>query len=58
MAGDRGWLYFAAFVRSIATGMIGVLLGVYLSELQLSADAIGVIVGIGLGGAADRKSVV
>jgi MFS family permease len=52
MTGDRGWLYFAAVVRSIATGMIGVLLGVYLSELQLSADAIGVIVGIGLGGAA------
>ena len=52
MVGDRGWLYFAVFVRSVATGMIGVLLGVYLSELHLSADAIGVIVGIGLGGAA------
>lgn len=52
MVGDRGWLYFAVFVRSVATGMIGVLLGVYLSELHLSADAIGVIVGVGLGGAA------
>jgi MFS family permease len=50
--GDRGWLYFAAFVRSLATGMIGVLLGIYLSELHLGADSIGVIVGIGLGGAA------
>ena len=48
----RGWLYFAVSVRSIATGMIGVLLGIYLSELKLGADAIGVIVGVGLGGAA------
>ena len=49
---DRGWLYFAVFVRSLATGMIGVLLGIYLSELKLGADAIGIIVGVGLGGAA------
>jgi MFS family permease len=49
---DRGWLYFAVFVRSLATGMIGVLLGIYLSELHLGADSIGVIVGVGLGGAA------
>lgn len=49
---DRGWLYFAVFVRSLATGMIGVLLGIYLSELHLGVDAIGVIVGVGLGGAA------
>lgn len=49
---DRRWLYFAVFVRSLATGMIGVLLGIYLSELHLGADAIGIIVGIGLGGAA------
>lgn len=32
--------------------MIGVLLGIYLSELDLDADAIGLIVGVGLGGAA------
>ena len=52
LVSDRGWLYFAVFVRSLATGMIGVLLGIYLSELHLGADAIGVIVGLGLGGAA------
>lgn len=52
MGRDRGWLYFAVFVRSLATGMIGVLLGIHLSELHLGVDAIGVIVGIGLGGAA------
>jgi MFS family permease len=49
---DRGWLYFAVFVRSLATGMIGVLLGIYLARLDLAADAIGVVVGLGLGGAA------
>jgi MFS family permease len=49
---DRSWLYFAVFVRSLATGMIGVLLGIYLSQLELGADAIGAIVGVGLGGAA------
>lgn len=52
MVSDRGWLYFAVFVRSLATGMIGVLLGIYLSELQLGPDAIGLFVGVGLGGAA------
>lgn len=55
---DRGWLYFAVFVRSLATGMIGVLLGIYLSELQLGADAIGVVVGVGLGGAAAATLLV
>jgi MFS family permease len=49
---DRGWLYFAVFVRSLATGMIGVLLGIYLAELRFDAASIGVIVGVGLGGAA------
>lgn len=49
---DRSWLYFAVFVRSLATGMIGVLLGIYLAELHLGADTIGLIVGVGLGGAA------
>ncbi|HEY5808133.1 MAG TPA: MFS transporter [Povalibacter sp.] len=48
---DRKSLYLAAFVRSLATGMIGVLLGVYLAELRLDAGAIGVIIGAGLAGA-------
>ncbi|MBV6422740.1 MAG: hypothetical protein NAOJABEB_00523 [Steroidobacteraceae bacterium] len=49
---DRSWLYIAVSVRSLATGMMGVLLGLYLAELRLGADAIGVIVAVGLGGAA------
>jgi MFS family permease len=49
---DRQWIYVAAFVRSVATGMIGVLLGIYLAQLEMTPAAIGVIVGLGLAGAA------
>jgi MFS family permease len=49
---DRHLLYLAAFVRALATGLIGVLLGVYLGEIGLDAGAIGVIVSLGLAGAA------
>lgn len=48
---DRQSLYAAAFMRSVATGMIGVLLGVYLAELDLSVQTMGVIIGLGLAGA-------
>ena len=51
-AKDRQFLYVAAFVRALATGLIGVLLGVYLAELGISTGAIGVIVSMGLAGAA------
>lgn len=49
---DQQLLYLAAFVRALATGFIGVLLGVYLGELGLDAATIGVIVSAGLAGAA------
>ncbi len=49
---DRHWLYAAVLVRSIATGMMGVLLGIYLANLALDANAIGVVIGLGLAGAA------
>ena len=49
---DRQWLYAAALVRSVATGMMGVLLGIYLASLSLGANAIGVVIGLGLAGAA------
>jgi MFS family permease len=48
---DRRSLYVAAFVRAVATGMIGVLLGVYLARLELDAEAIGVTISAGLAGA-------
>jgi len=49
---DRTILYTVAFLRALATGMIGVLLGVYLAQLDLSPSSIGLIVGLGLGGGA------
>ncbi|HET9865163.1 MAG TPA: MFS transporter [Steroidobacteraceae bacterium] len=48
---DRNWLYLAVLARSLATGMIGVLLGVHLATLELSAPAIGAVIGSGLAGA-------
>src|SRR5262245_22815905 len=49
---DRRILYATAFVRALATGMIGVLLGFYLAALHLDAASIGLVVGAGLAGAA------
>ena len=51
-SGDRRLLYTAAFVRAIATGLIGVLLGVYLARVGLDAARIGIVVTAGLAGAA------
>jgi MFS family permease len=48
---DRQWLYAAVLARSVATGMMGVLLGIYLASLALDANVIGVIIGLGLAGA-------
>ncbi|HEV7608430.1 MAG TPA: MFS transporter [Steroidobacteraceae bacterium] len=49
---DRRWIYTAVLARSLATGMMGVLLGIYLASLDLDANAIGVVIGLGLAGAA------
>src|SRR5215471_6261050 len=58
MKKDRNWLYFAVLARSLATGMIGVLLGIYLSELALKPGLISLTVGIGLVGAVCASLVV
>jgi MFS family permease len=55
---DRTWIYVAVFARSLATGMIGVLLGVHLATLQLSPSAIGMVVGAGLWGATLATAIV
>jgi len=55
---DRRLFYIAAFVRALATGMMGVLLGLYLASRRLDADAIGVIVTLGLAGAALATGLV
>ncbi len=55
---DRRLLYVTAFLRALATGMIGVLLGFYLASQRLDPGAIGVIVAAGLAGAAVATLVV
>ena len=49
---DRAWLYCAVFARSVATGMMGVLLGIYLAEIGIGTAASGIIITLGLAGAA------
>lgn len=49
---DRRILLACAFLRAFATGLMGVLLGLYLARLDFTAGEIGVVVGIGLTGAA------
>jgi MFS family permease len=48
---DRRLIYSAAFLRAVATGMIGVLLGLYLARLGFDPAAIGIVVAAGLAGA-------
>jgi MFS family permease len=45
-------LYAAAFVRALATGMAGVLLGIYLAKVGFDAAQIGNVVALGLAGGA------
>jgi MFS family permease len=49
---DRRLLYAAAFLRAVATGMIGVVLALYLGFLGASPSAIGAVVSAGLAGGA------
>ena len=49
---DRTVLLAAAFLRALATGMIGVLAGIYLAKLAFSPAQIGLVVSLGLAGAA------
>jgi MFS family permease len=49
---DRNIIYAGAFVRSLATSLIGVLLGIYLAKLRFDPAEVGLVVGVGLAGAA------
>jgi MFS family permease len=49
---DRRLLYTTAFLRAVATSLVGVLLGVYLGRQGISGAAFGTIVSSGLIGAA------
>jgi MFS family permease len=55
---DRQILYAGAFVRSLATSLIGVLLGIYLAKLHFAPAEVGLVVGVGLTGAALAALVV
>jgi predicted MFS family arabinose efflux permease len=55
---DRALLYAAAFLRALATGLVGVLLGLYLARLSLGPAEIGQVVSAGLAGAASAALVV
>ena len=55
---DRVVLYTAAFVRALATGMIGVLMGVYLARMDFDPARIGYVVGAGLLGCAAAALLV
>jgi MFS family permease len=52
LVSDRRLLYAAAFVRAVATGLIGVLLGLHLARLGLDPVRSGLVIGAGLWGAA------
>lgn len=49
---DRKILYTTALMRSVAIGMTGVLLGLYLARLQFTPASIGLVITSGLMGAA------
>ena len=54
----RKLLLGAAFLRALATGMAGVLLGIYLADRELSPGQVGAVAGAGLAGAAAGALVV
>ncbi|HXC52052.1 MAG TPA: MFS transporter [Candidatus Limnocylindrales bacterium] len=49
---DRATLLSTAFLRALATGLIGVELGLYLTHLDLGASRVGLVVAAGLLGGA------
>lgn len=51
MSRDRYILYTTAFLRALATGMMGVLLGIYLARMAFTPSQIGLVISIGLMGA-------
>lgn len=55
---DRRVLFTAAFLRALATGMVGVLIGIYLAKLGFDPAQTGTVIGVGLGGAALAALVV
>ena len=55
---DRVIINVAAFLRSFGVGLMGVVLGIYLSRIGFSAFRIGAVVAIGLAGSALATTAV
>jgi len=55
MSSDRRILYTTAFLRALATGMMGVLLGIYLARMAFTAAQIGLVISAGLAGLRLRR---
>ncbi len=55
---DRRLVITAAFLRALATGLMGVLLGIYLDKLAFTPADIGLVIGFGLSGAALSTLIV
>jgi MFS family permease len=55
---DRVVINLAGFLRSFGVGLMGVVLGIYLSRLGFSALTIGTVVALGLAGAASATATV
>jgi MFS family permease len=54
---DRTLLYAAAFVRAVATGMVGVVFGLFLASAGLDPSRIGYVIGAGLAGGATATAI-
>jgi MFS family permease len=55
---DRRLIYSATFLRALATGLMGVLLGIYLDKLAFTPADVGLVIGCGLAGAALSTLIV
>ena len=51
-------IYAAAWLRSFGIGLLGVVLGVFLSREGFSSTSIGIVIAAGLAGAAAATAVV
>ena len=51
-------IYMAGFLRSLGVGLLGVVLAVYLSRVEVSATGIGLVIGAGLLGACVATAAV
>jgi MFS family permease len=55
---DQAVINLAGFLRSFGVGLMGVVLGIYLSRIGFSSLQIGLVIGVGLAGSAAATTVV